>query len=115
MGRDNATIRASPNDETDCRRLSQGHRGTILPSASHLENVNDAADDGSIVNAPGLGLASTHESIAGGLPVQERGKFGGAAVQQPQRRPRQVVIPQVSNSSPTTCNRTGPRSPGVRQ
>ena len=37
MGRDNAAIRASPNNETDCRRLSQGHRGTILPSVSHLE------------------------------------------------------------------------------
>ena len=24
MGRDNATIRASPNDETDCRWLSHG-------------------------------------------------------------------------------------------
>jgi hypothetical protein len=76
LGRDNAIIRASPNYETDCRRLLQGHRGTILPPASHLENVNDAADDPSIVDAPGvgLGLAFTHESIAGGLQVPERGE-----------------------------------------
>jgi hypothetical protein len=64
LGRDHATIRVSPNNETDRRRLSQGHCGTILPLASHLENVNDAADDPSIVDAPGvgLGLASTHEA-----------------------------------------------------
>ena len=115
MGRDNATIRAPPNDETDCRRLSQGHRRTILPSASHLENVNDAADDGSIVNAPGLGLASTHESIAGGLQVQERGKFGGAgssaatATSPPGRHPagEQFVTDNLQSY--------GARSPGMRQ